>query len=63
MKNIYTISAQQLMNEKNLSVALQFLGYFYFNSYCDEMVITHLESFGDADAISKALDTILKTAP
>lgn len=61
MSNTFFISAEKLIaSSENLENDLLFLGYFFFNSYYDKLVITDIERFGDSDQILDAMGGVIK---
>lgn len=61
MPNIFTISAAKVLSAgEDLKNNLLFLGYFFFNSFYDTLVVTDIERFGDSDQILDAMGEVVK---
>lgn len=61
MAKIFSISATYLLSScKNLNNDLLFLGYFFFNSFYDTLVVTDIERFGDSNQILDAMGEVVK---
>lgn len=61
MSNIFTISAAKLLSSsKVLKDDLLYLGYFFFNSFYDTLVIVDIERFGNSEQIQVVFNELIK---
>ena len=61
MSKIFTISAASLISKtQDLTTDLLYLGYFFFNSFYDTLVIVDVERFGNSEQIQVVFNELIK---